>query len=353
MDIVEQCKTLLYRNRVYNNGQQFTSPYKSNQKLGWESCFHAIILRHFDIKASQKEIISLLNSQKPDGRISTQNNLIHPPLIGYSVLKVFEKCNDFDFLEKIFPKLDRYYRWLSNVRDPYNESILSILNPIESGQEKSIIFRSINSEDILNKYLEDLNDYKFLNYFGFKDVLFNCVYLKGLRSMEEISKLAGRDHSYYRDKYRTSENSIKNLMFDKKKGLFFPVYNDQYKNLTVNIFLPLFSQILSNTQAKNLINSHLLNKEEFWLDYPIPTLSYSDSDFDSAYPWRGSISMQTNWFVFKGLLNYGFHTVAEDILEKSLELVKKGFWEFYNPLTGEGFGNSYFSSSALVLDMIK
>jgi len=64
--------------------------------------------------------------------------------------------------------------------------------------------------------------------------------------------------------------------------------------------------------------------------------------------------MVPHWFIFKGLLKYGFEKEAEMIKDMSAALLKEeGFREQYSPETGEGLGADNFTWGALVLDMVK
>ena len=302
-------------------------------------------MRHFDPKSAEKEIISVFNLQLPEGKIIQESNLTIPPLIAYSALEVFKISKNQSFLEKIYPRLDKYYKWLSTIRDPYSQNILSIIHP------KETFFHSLKSDkEILESYKNiDYNDSLFLQrgYFNSKDVFFNCVYLESLKSMIEISKILGQQHSFYTRKYEYSKESIKNNLYDKTRNLFF---SNTEERLTPLIFLPLFANLLTPSQAHNLVNKHLLNEQEFWTEYPVPTLSFSEKKFNSAVLGGGASWIPINWFIFKGLLNYNLTETAELLYEKTLDLTKNGFFEFYNSTTGEPFGEEY-APSCLVLDM--
>lgn len=84
-----------------------------------------------------------------------------------------------------------------------------------------------------------------------------------------------------------------------------------------------------------------------------PSVSKSEPSFNPKGFWRGPSWIAINWFIFKGLLNYGLTDVAYDILEDSVELLEgAGFREFFDPDTGEGLGADDFTWGALVVDMI-
>ena len=84
------------------------------------------------------------------------------------------------------------------------------------------------------------------------------------------------------------------------------------------------------------------------------SVSLNDPSFDPKGFWRGPTWIVTNWFIYKGLLNYGFKAVAEDIKRSSEDLIQKsGFREQFNPLTGAGQGAQNFTWGGLVVDMLE
>ena len=63
--------------------------------------------------------------------------------------------------------------------------------------------------------------------------------------------------------------------------------------------------------------------------------------------------MAPHWFIYKGLMSYGFAEEANEIREMSRKLLEhSGFREYFNPETGEGYGAKEFTWGALVLDMV-
>ena len=364
--ISEEASQILAENRRVLSGQQFTVPGgKYSSQLFLESCLASIILRRFDTKSAEKEITALLSTQLPDGKIAKEPRkipLTAPPLIAYSALEVFQTSRNKEFLEKVFPRLDKFYKWLSVVRDPYSQNLISIIHPDESGYMESMAWetykKSLDNLDLSYKNI-DFNDTLFLQrgYFDVKDIFFNCVYLESLKSMAEISKILERkDIFFYAKKYEDTHNAITKHLYEKEKNLFFSLdrSGNKIEILTPVIFMPLFSKLLSFSQAKSLVNAYLHNHQQFWTDYPVPTLSFSEKGFDSVKYWKGSSTVRMNWFIFKGLMNYGLIETAEDLYEKTLDMISKsGFFEHYNSITGEGLGQSRYTSSCLVLDMEK
>lgn len=59
--------------------------------------------------------------------------------------------------------------------------------------------------------------------------------------------------------------------------------------------------------------------------------------------WRGPVWLIVNWMIAQGLTSYDAHALAEQLRQDSLDLISKaGFFEHFNPESGEGFGGRGF-----------
>ena len=150
---------------------------------------------------------------------------------------------------------------------------------------------------------------------------------------------------YFTTKAMEISKAMSKLMLED--GIFWSTYGEDYKRIKIKtwaMFAPLFANLLTKNEAKELVEKHLLNPKEFWTKYKIPTVSIDDPSFDPEGFWRGPVWIATNWFIYKGLKNYGFNDIAEQIKESSIALIEKsGFREYFNPNTGEGFGAKNFT----------
>ncbi|HCF98995.1 MAG TPA: glycoside hydrolase, partial [Chloroflexi bacterium] len=76
--------------------------------------------------------------------------------------------------------------------------------------------------------------------------------------------------------------------------------------------------------------------------------------FNPENYWLGPVWINTNWMVMHGLASYGRRDLAETLKRDSLSLIaKSGFREYFNPISGEGYGTDSFSwSAALSIDLL-
>jgi glycogen debranching enzyme len=92
--------------------------------------------------------------------------------------------------------------------------------------------------------------------------------------------------------------------------------------------------------------------------FPLPTVSMSEPAFspcpvEARLVWRGTVWINTNWYVARGLRRHGRPDLAHRIEEASVALVERaGLREHFDPLSGEGHGARGFGWTALVLDMM-
>ncbi len=417
-DLFDEAKKVLYGNLRIGYSKWAKASYKYispsykhyPHQWFWDSCFHAIVLSHFDIELAKNEIRSLLKVQQDSGFIShviywgttkfrrpvaglgamlessfsfTPNttDMIQPPLIAQSVEAIYKKDKDIKFLYEVVPKLKKYYMWLAETRDPDGDSLISIIAPYESGLDQSPSYdpilgiegkhalfmalagRGITFKNMIRNY--NLEKIFADDYFNVEDVLVNSIYIYNLKIMTNLLHEVDReqDARWFTQKYNLAKQSLMEKCFDKKQKVFFDLYSKEEKVsyvLTIKSLMPLILDI-DKRYVNALVEEHLLNSDEFDLAYPVPTVARSESSFSPSPPilahepiiWRGPTWINTNWYLVKGLQKHGFKKEAKKLVERSLDLIKQsGFREFFNPVTGEGYGAHNFSWSTLVVDMM-
>jgi neutral trehalase len=113
--------------------------------------------------------------------------------------------------------------------------------------------------------------------------------------------------------------------------------------------MPLFAGAATPERAKRAIHEHLLNPDEFWLDYPVASYAKTEPDYyqgsHNECNWRGSTWAPTNYMIFQGLRQYGYQAEARELATRlfNMALLKNPVLrEYYNAETGEGLGQTRF-----------
>lgn len=386
---------LMLKNRRQAGRFQYTVPSPDTYPFQWlwDSCFHAIILSLCgSFEDAKKELISLVSHQFDNGMIPHMiywdkasptdfpviewgkrdtSTITQPPMLSYACLRIYKKDKDSNFLKQIYPNLNRFYRYLLEQRDLRGHHLVGIINPDESGEDNSPRFdpplglEPTHSLEVnFGKRLELVGKNLscnfeigecMSNFFWVKDVPFNAIMVENLASLAEIASVLGKseDAQYFLNQKDKISKAMRDWMFEE--GIYWSVYDLDYKKIKVKtwaIFAPLFAKLYSKSQAEKVVKEHLLNKAEFNLDFLVPTVSKDELSYHPAGFWRGPVWMATNWFIFKGLLNYGMKEISQKIYQSSLSLIEKsGFREQFDPETGEGLGAREFSWGGLILDM--
>lgn len=388
---IKEVKKLFRNNKKKVGKSIFILPSRKKYKHQWfwDACFHSIIASHFSPLQARREIKTVLEGQWHNGKIphiiyrgkgrkkmdwGTKNkstsSLTQPPMIAYAAWNYYQKTGDEKFLIDVKYRLDKYYKWLKFYRDPDDTGLVSVIHPWETGEDDLPCWDIAHglkhySKSVLHdrKYwLVDqyqkvsFNDHRFLkkDYFNVKSVLFNSVYLKNLECMKSIFETLKFDASFYEEEYERTRKAIKKYMWSEADSMYYPLYGGmkKIKIKTCESFIPLFAEVPTKTQAKKLVEKHLLNEKKFWLNYPVPTITASNNEFNPRTYWRGSTWININWFIINGLRNYKFYSLANTLKRKTIKLVEEqGFHEFFNPLTGKGLGPNDFAWSALVIDL--
>lgn len=341
---------------------------------------------------AKKEILSLLSKQFENGLVphmiywkkdkstdfpviewgkKDSSTITQPPMIAYAVWEIFQKNKDKLFIKKVYPNLYHFYKYLLSERDPHENHLIGIMNPDESGEDNSPRFDiplnlptkhsfKENTQKRLNLVAQNI-DCKFdapfcmRNFFWVKDVPYNAIMVENLKLLSKIALNLdlNEDALFFTKEAENISLAMRKLMYED--NLFWPTFGKNYQKIKVKtwaIFAPLFAGILTQEEAKKLVEKHLLNPKEFWTTYPIPTVSLDEPSFDPKGFWRGPVWISTNWFIYKGLKNYGFDNIAKQIKESSIALLEKsGFREYFNPETGKGYGAKNFTWGGLTLDM--
>lgn len=289
----------------------------------WDSCLHSIGYVFVDKKLAEDSLSSVFDIQQENGfvpHIGRPNgdfsNITQPPLLSWAVLQVYQHTKNKRFLSKYYPKLRKYLLWCIKNRDKNRNGLLEWTRSDESGLDNSSRFN-----------------------FGcnFDAIDFSSLLVNELFSLHKIGKEIGKKDKMLKNTAEGIAGKIENYLWNKKEEFFFDRYfNGRFSIFkTVCGFLPLFARIANNQQAEKLVH-HLKNPNEFYTPLPIPSEAIDSPTFDNNM-WRGPIWLNYNYFIIKGLRNYGFFDLAEDIRKKTIKEVERWYrkegtiFEFYDP----------------------
>ena len=151
---------------------------------------------------------------------------------------------------------------------------------------------------------------------------------------QEVKELKMRGN-YYR-------NNLGQL-WDEKAGIYKNKRTDTggfSERLSPTNFYPMLAKAPTQVQAERMVKEHLMNPDEFYGEWMIPSISRNDTAFKSQDYWRGRIWGPMNFLVYIGLLNYDLPSARKIVSEKSARLFMENteqngyIYENYNAITG-------------------
>lgn len=408
--LTAQAKDVLAKNRHQgrsswgNRSYSFVCPSNETYPFQWlwDSCFHAIALTHVDVGLAQQELLCLLQAAQPDGfiphmilwerekyleQISHYNiamlndyltAITQPPVLAQAVERVYRAGKDNSFLARVLPPTKAYYRWWIQHRDPDHDYLVAIIQPDESGLDAlpgydALLKMATLDRAGLNAAMERLfaayaplraDEVRLIeaDIFVVEDVMVNCIYAQGLRSLARLCRISNepQDAAEFDRLASHVEQAIVNKCYHEPLGIFFDrcgAAEVPSGVMTVTSLFPLILDHLDPAIAKRLVDDHLHNPAEFWLPYPVPSVAATEPTFDpegkTGLLWRGPTWTNTNWFLVAGLQQHGYDDIAAELIDRTLEMVARGgIREYYSPYSGTGYGAPGFGWTTLILDWL-
>lgn len=329
------------------------------------------------------------------------SGICQPPVHATAVHHMIEHAQDKDralrFAAEVFPALEKWHRYLYEERDPGNENLVYIRHPWESGQDNSPVWDPVlehidpgkvsipsyqrqdlshvdaaeRPEDLdYDRYVYLVDFFRKCGYseqairdagcpFLVQDVLFNTILVQANSDLARIAEYIGESPEVWTVKADKTRKAMNNKLWDDERDLYVnydlvresPVYEKILAG-----FLPVYAGIPDEKRANILfdyLNTHCFCRLDDTC-FAAPTFDRSSPQFSSSKYWRGPIWINLNWMLCLGLSRYGFDDYAQRIMDSIIRLpAKSGFYEYFDPDSGQGYGTENFSwTASLLLDVI-
>ena len=281
-----------------------------------------------------------------------------PPIGAYLIWKTQAPQPDRAWLARLYRQLKRWHgfwmkhrdgngngllEWGSN-REPYYEypqlcaDEVNIRHSAQAAKWESGLDNSPMYDDA--PFNEQTNTLEL------DDVGLNSYYALDCESLAAIAEYLGkhRDADRYREEYKAIRRRINDLLWDEQNSIYCNRHWDGRlsNRWSPTSFFPLIAGVAPHDRAERVIRKHLLNENEFWGRYVIPSIARNDPAYPDNDYWRGRIWGPFNFLVAEGLRRYRFDDVAGELAHKGLEMFMRnwredgGVYENYNAETGAG-----------------
>jgi len=274
-----------------------------------------------------------------------------PPVHGWTIPKVYEQDlyrnpqRAREFIQSMYDVSSKYMDFWSLERDTNFDGLFEYNSAMETGWDDTPRYTIVNPSGT--------NLFGFMPMAGVDAIDLNSwlyIYMNSLSSWANNLGDAGAAEQW-KEKADNLASLVEERMWCEDDKAWYDLNHisgsyEFVKVMTPAIWFPAFAGLSKNeTRIRSVIERHLLNPEEFFGKYPIPTVAYNSEYYNhesDGYYWRGQIWLITAYITLETLYKYGYETEAQELKNRLLEMMsnKGGIYETYNAKTGEvGWGS--------------
>jgi len=343
----------------------------------WDEFYHSILLSNLkDPELAYQFMKNFALAQAPDGGIPgglgfmrnpekymkevTENGStdMQPIVLGVTLQYLKNKPGwPKEKIPEIYKTYSKYIDWLYKYKDVNGNGLVEYTNSFNSGADDSPRFDSVYPK---GNHIGNMQPVESLE----QNVWLSLMHYN-LSEMALIigDKKASEEHA---KKAVLLEDKIEQNFWNEEDGIYYDintVTNQQIKVKSEFAFMALFLKNARKDRIKRLVNEHLLNPKEFWLNFPVPSVAASEPSFSHETMWRGPVWPNVNWLICLALEQQGYKDIARQLALKTVNMVgpqyqgnicTRGprFNEWFNPITGQALGNENMSWSCTAADLI-
>jgi hypothetical protein len=327
----------------------------------WDTYFAACMASIDNKDLAFANAIEITREKVPGGFVpnfggahgSSSHDRSQPPVGSMMAREIHRRHPERWFLEEVFDDLLEWNRWWAKARD--NGGFLSRgSNPFEPLVDAGWELNAVNDrqgaayESGLDNspMYDDIPFNEKTHMLELADVGLMGLYLGDCEALSEIADTLGRPSEAAEVRARARGYSAKLAeLWDDDFGLFLNKRTDTgdfSRRISPTNFYPMLGRVPTQAQAERMVNAHMLNPDEFWGEWVLPSISRNDPGYPDNDYWRGRIWAPMNFLVYLGLRNYELPEARTRLAERSKALLMKSWleeghvYENYNADTGEG-----------------
>ncbi len=324
----------------------------------WDTFFCALLAARRDEELAYANVRAVLGEMTERGMLPNvgggagqTKDRSQPPVGGYCVWKLYEQFGNDAFLAEVYPQLARWHAFWMKYRDGNGDGLLEwgsdpIPAPVDWWKPHTQQAAKWESGLDNSPMYEDIPFNEEANTLELADIGLTCLYAADAEALAKMADALGKpdEAGRYREEYEALKVRINDLMWDEERGLYVNRHWDgRFANrYSPTSFYPLLAGVATPERAERSVREHLMNPDEFWGEWVIPSIARTDPNFHVQKYWQGRVWPPFNFLVYEGLRRYGLDDAADQLAEKSAALLLKEWreeghiHENYNALTADG-----------------
>jgi hypothetical protein len=309
------------------------------------------------------------SSGRYPGRISFRNDSIIPAythLQGFCfpchALNLFywNKKRDREYLHTLYQSLEAYDNYIWKYRDSDRNGCLETWCVIDTGEDHSTRFAGTT---VARWHWPGETPPEEDAVFPVESMDMMSYSYDARATLARISALLdnGKEQEWL-DKAKAVQDRIASYLWDSRRGACFDrnCRNEVMPSLIHNNLRAMYFGSFTQQMADRFVREHLMNPEEFFTPFPLPSIAVNDPAFRniSSNNWSGQAEGLTYQRAIRALENYGYFSELTIFGEKLINNAGKRniFPQQFDPFTGEfsepESRNNYGPAALSVLEYI-
>jgi hypothetical protein len=257
----------------------------------------------------------------------------------YHALNLFywNKKRDFDYLTTLYRSFERYDNYLWANRDSDGDGCLELWCGYDTGEDNSNRFAGTklwwrySGEKAPNDPVFPIESMDMMSYSYDARV-----------TLAKISALLGNGkEKEWQTKAKAVQDRLYSYLWDSRRGACYDrdCNNEFMPALQHNNLRAMYYGSFTQKMADRFVKEHLMNPEEFFTPFPLPSIAVNNPVFKnvSTNDWSGQPEGLTYQRAIRALENYGYFSEITVFGEKLIANVGKRntFPQQFDPFTGE------------------
>lgn len=324
----------------------------------WDTFFCSLLASRRDKDLAYANVRAMLAEMTDRGMLPNVNggagqtlDRSQPPVGAYCVWKLHQKFNDLEFLAEVYPPLKRWHAFWMKYRDGNGDGLLEwgsdpIPAPVDWWKPHTQQAAKWESGLDNSPMYEDIPFNEEANTLELADIGLSCLYAADADALANIAEALGLadEAASYRAEYAQVSKRINEDLWDEEHGIYCNRHWDgrMSERWSPTSFYALYAGVATPERAERCVREHLMNPDEFWGEWVIPSISRKDANFPVQKYWQGRVWPPMNFLCYEGLRRCGFHAEADELAAKSEALFLKEWreeghiHENYNAITADG-----------------
>jgi len=305
-----------------------------------------------DIEAALNNQLLFMECQREDGRlpgsITVENGKLLPQfnkVQGFcfpapALNMYYWIGQDRGYLQLLYATLERFDAWLWRERDSNGDGCLESWCVYDTGEDNAKRYGNAPCwwEAAAPPEGYDVVPIQSMDFMSFS--------YSARETLSKISGILGNgNEARWKAQAKQVSDKIRSYLWSDERGACFDrdKHGKRMNTLLHNNLRCMYWGSFSQKMADRFVNEHLLNPEEFWTPFPLPSVATNDPLYDNASvnSWSGQPQGLTYQRAIRALENYGYYSVVTQLGHKLFAALEEEcvFPQQFDPYTGKRQGN--------------